>query len=214
MTRDTIRTARRVIAAAGLFAALACRGSDTQTSAASGNGGAPASRATALPARFALGRPADSAMLAAINIDVNPTGAGLPPGHGSWATGKPLYAAKCAMCHGAKGEGGNGGFYPMLIGAQPRDSFPFAHDVKIPHTIGNYWPYATTLYDYIHRAMPYTAPGSLTPDEVYSVVAYLLAENQVIPRDAVIDATTLPKVKMPAHDHFVPDDRHGGPTFR
>ena len=214
MTPDTIRTARRVLAAAGLFAALACRGGDTQGGAAAGEGTGAASRAAALPARFALGKPADSASLAAINIDANPAGAGLPAGQGSWATGKPLYAAKCSMCHGVNGEGGGAGFYPTLIGAQPRDSFPFAHDVKIPHTIGNYWPYATTVYDYIHRAMPYTAPGSLKPDEVYSIVAYLLAENQVIPRDAVMNATTLPKVKMPAHDHFVPDDRHGGPTFR
>lgn len=103
---------------------------------------------------------------------------------------------------------------PQLIGVAHADTFAFGNDPKIPKTIGNYWPYATTLYDYIHRAMPYGAPGSLRPREVYSVVAFLLAENQVIPREAVIDAKTLPKVRMPARSRFVPDDRKGGASFR
>lgn len=205
-----IPVVRRALILGGLLVALAC--GEKRDSAAGGTspGGAPP--AAALPARFELGRPATPAQLAAIDIDANPAGVGLPPGHGGWAEGKTIYAQKCAMCHGTKGEGL--GPYPQLIGAEPRDSFPFAHDAKIRKTIGNYWPYATTVYDYIHRAMPYPAPGSLKPDEVYSLVAYLLAENGVISRDAVMDATTLPKVKMPAHDHFVRDDRRGGPTFR
>jgi cytochrome c len=81
-------------------------------------------------------------------------------------------------------------------------------------TIGNYWPYSTTVYDYVHRAMPFNAPGSLTPNETYALVAWLLAENEVIPRDAVMNAQTLPKVQMPARSHFVLDDRRGGQPFR
>jgi cytochrome c len=99
------------------------------------------------------------------------------------------------------------------VGKEPAD-FSFDDDFKKAHTIGNYWPYATTLYDYINRAMPLTAPGSLTPPEIYAVVAYLLAANGVIAEDAVMNAMTLPQVKMPARDRFVADDRAGGATFR
>ena len=203
---------RRALAVAYALVAIGCAGDGKNSQGDNAGAGDRSSRAGASPARYNLGRAADPAQLAMIDIDANPAGVGLPPGHGSWTEGKAVYAGKCAMCHGVNGEGA--GPFPKLIGAEPRDSFPFAHDVKIPHTIGNYWPYATTVYDYIHRAMPFNAPGSLKSDEVYSVVAYLLAENQVIARDAVLDATTLPKVKMPARDHFVLDNRRGGPTFR
>ena len=81
-------------------------------------------------------------------------------------------------------------------------------------TIGNYWPYATTVYDYVSRAMPTTAPGSLTPNEVYGLVAFLLARNEIIDSTMVMDARTLPAVRMPARDHFVRDDRQGGGAFR
>jgi cytochrome c len=172
---------------------------------------APA-RPVALPASFDLGRAASAAEIAAWDIDVNPTGATLPKGRGTYGAGQKLYAEQCAACHGAKGEGVPP-VYPMLIGTEPRD-FSFADDFKKHKTIGNYWPYATTLYDYINRAMPLTQPGSLTPDEVYSLVAYLLAENGVIGRDVVMDATSLPAVKMPGRDHFVADDRTGGPGFK
>jgi cytochrome c len=103
---------------------------------------------------------------------------------------------------------------PAALDSATRDSFPFDRDFKIPKTVGNYWPYATTLYDYVHRAMPYAAPGSLSPDETYAVVAYLLAANHVIADSAVMDARTLPRVVMPARRHFVPDDRKGGSEFR
>ncbi len=128
----------------------------------------------------------------------------------------PIYAQKCAACHGARGEGTGTGSaaIPRVIGREPRDSFPFGKDLSIPKTVGNYWPYATTVYDYIHRAMPLGAAGSLTPGEVYDLTAFLLAENEVIARDAVIDARTLPQVRMPARDRFVRDDRTGGATFR
>lgn len=165
-----------------------------------------------LPPRFDLGRAASTADIAPIDIDVNPAGVGLPPGQGTYEQGASVYAVKCASCHGVTGEGG--GTNPRLVGAEPRQGFPFGTDFKIPRTIGNYWPYATTLYDYVHRAMPLTAPGSLTSDETYAIVAYLLAENEVVSRTAVMDAQTLPTVQMPARPHFVPDDRTGGQSFR
>ena len=118
----------------------------------------------------------------------------------------PIYATRCAACHGKTGrEGPN----DVLVGRLTGDGFPFSRDPKLPHTIGNYWPYATTVFDYIRRAMPPDAPGSLKDDEVYALVAHLLALNELIPADAVMDATTLPKVKMPARDRFVPEQRGG-----
>ena len=167
----------------------------------------------ALPSRFGdIGRPATAAEIRAWDIDVNWQGKGLPAGRGTYAAGAALFAARCAMCHGAHGEGQ--GTYPRLIGRDPRDGFPFGRDLKYVHTVGNYWPYATTVYDYVHRAMPLTAPGSLRPDEVYAVVEFILAENEVVPRTAVMDARTLPAVRMPARDRFVRDDRTGGRGFR
>jgi cytochrome c len=157
-------------------------------------------------------RPATAAEVAAWDIDVNPDGKGLPAGRGTYAEGAAIFAQKCASCHGARGEGM--GPYPRLVGREPRAGFPFGQDLRYVKTIGNYWPYATTVYDYVHRAMPLTAPGSLKPNEVYSLTAFLLAENEIIPRDAVIDAKTLPRVRMPARDHFVVDDRAGGAAFR
>ena len=161
---------------------------------------------------FGLGRSPTSAELAAWNISVNPTGRNLPPGRGSVAEGKRVYAEQCASCHGQNGEG-TPPPYPALVGREPAD-FSFDDDFKKPHTVGNYWPYATTLYDYINRAMPLTAPGSLKPAQVYAVVAYLLAANGVIAENAIMDAKTLPAVRMPARDRFVADDRAGGAAFR
>ena len=165
------------------------------------------------PTRYAgLGRRATRTEEQAWNIDVNASGAGLPPGSGRYAEGAALFAQKCAACHGSHGEGL--ATYPKLIGRDPRDGFPFGQDFHLAKTIGNYWPYSTTLYDYIHRAMPLTAPGSLRPEETYSLVAYLLAENQIIDRTTVIDARSLPRIHMPARDRFVVDDRVGGRVFR
>lgn len=164
------------------------------------------------PQRFAtIGRDARADEVRAWNVDVNPSGVGLPDGRGTYDAGTKVYARECASCHGAKGEGIPPN--PRLVGAEPRE-FIFGRDPKAAKTIGNYWPYATTLYDYVNRAMPFNAPGSLRPDEVYGVVAYLLAENEVIARGAVMDRETLPKVRMPARDRFVRDDREGGPAFR
>jgi mono/diheme cytochrome c family protein len=156
------------------------------------------------PASLGIGRPATPAEIAALDIDVGPDGAGLPPGRGTAADGGPIYAARCASCHGKTGKEGPN---DVLVGRLQGDAFPFAKDPRAPKTIGSYWPYATTVFDYIRRAMPPDAPGSLSDGDVYNLVAFLLVQNELVPADAVIDATSLPKVKMPARDRFVPDTR-------
>ena len=156
------------------------------------------------PATFGIGRSATPAEIAALDIDVGPDGVGLPPGRGTSADGAPIFAARCASCHGKTGKEGPN---DVLVGRIPGDAFPFAKDPRAPKTIGSYWPYATTVFDYIRRAMPPDKPGSLRDDEVYGLTAYLLSLNELIPADSVIDAASLPKVKMPAHDRFVPDSR-------
>jgi len=119
--------------------------------------------------------------------------------------------AQCASCHGAKGEGTPGNPpNPPLVGREPREGFPFGNDPKLVRTVGNYWPEATTLFDYIKRAMPLTAPGVLTDDEVYSLTAYLLVANEILPAGATLDSASLVAVKMPAKGRFVPDNRRGG----
>ncbi len=163
------------------------------------------------PARFGLGRPATAAEIKAWDIAVRPDGKGLPPGRGTARDGAALYASHCAACHGATGREGP---FDRLVGREPRQGFPFGRDARLPKTIGNYWPYATTLYDYVNRAMPLDRPGSLTPDQVYGLVAYLLWRNEMLADTAVLDARTLPRVVMPARDRFVADDRRGGPELR
>jgi cytochrome c len=164
--------------------------------------------------RYGLGRAATPQEVAALDQDVDPDGAGLPPGKGSAAEGAVLYAAQCANCHGDKGQGIAPAF-PALIGRDPAgEKFEFANDYKIAKTVGNYWSSATSLFDYIRRAMPHATPGSLSNDEVYALVAHLLAENRIIPGSATLDSATLMQVKMPAAGHFVTDDRHGGATVR
>jgi len=162
------------------------------------------SQAPKEPATFGIGRPATQAEIAARDIDVGPDGVGLPPGKGTAAEGATIYAARCAGCHGKTGKEGPN---DALVGRIPNDEFPFARDPRAPKTIGSYWPYATTVFDYIRRAMPPDKPGSLKDEEVYNLTAFLLAQNDLIPQDAVIDATSLPKVKMPARDHFKADTR-------
>lgn len=162
---------------------------------------------------FGFGRPATLADIAAWDIDVMPDGTGLPEGEGTVDLGARVYATACAACHGATGvEGPN----DKLVGREPREGFPFGRDPKFSNmrTIGNYWPYATTLYDYIYRAMPFDRPGSLAPDDVYALVAFLLHKNEIIAEDAVMNATTLPAVVMPARDRFVRDNRRGGAEIR
>lgn len=162
-------------------------------------------------ARLGLGRPATAAEIRAWDSDVRPDGIGLPPGRGTAARGAMVYAAKCAACHGPSGRNGP---FDALVGREPRAGFPFGRDPSLVRTVGNYWPYATTLYDYIQRAMPWTLPGSLEPDEVYGLVAYLLFLNEIVPEDTVLDAATLPRIVMPARKRFVRDNRRGGPAIR
>jgi len=172
----------------------------------------PAARAANAARRFGFGHPATPQQIAAWDIDVRPDGKGLPPGRGSVGEGARIYAEQCAVCHGKQGEGAR---YEALAGREPSD-FRFAQDPKLrdKRTVGNYWPYATTLFDYINRSMPQAVPGSLKPDEVYGVTAYVLFLNGLVAQDAVLDAQSLPKVVMPARDRFVPDDRRGGPELR
>jgi len=156
---------------------------------------------------YGIGRAATPAEIRALDIDVRPDGRGLPPGRGSVAEGRAVYAAKCASCHGREGEGGSA---DRLVGRDAGANFSFATDPKLVKTVGNYWPYATTLFDYTQRAMPFLQPGTLTPDETYGLVAYILSLNTIVGDEAVMDQATLPKVVMPARDRFVVDDRKGG----
>lgn len=172
----------------------------------------PDQRAPGGSAPYGVGRSATAAEISAWDIDVNPSGEGLPPGRGTATEGAAVFAAQCAVCHGAKGEGIPP--VPALVGREPREGFPFGESLQYVRTVGNYWPYATTLYDYITRAMPAATPGSLSADQTYAVVAWILAENAIIDPAAVLDATSLPRVRMPARDRFVPDNRHPGPGFR
>ena len=162
--------------------------------------------------RFGFGRAATAEDIAVWDVDVMPDGAGLPAGSGTANAGAPVYAEKCAVCHGPAGEGG---VADRLVGYDPASTPPFGPHYEawraggddVPFSVGNYWPYATTLFDYIRRAMPTDAPGTLAPDEVYGLVAWILAENGIIGPDAVMNAETLPAVEMPARDVFVPQER-------
>lgn len=158
-----------------------------------------------------FGRLATPGEIRAWDIAISPDGTGLPPGSGTATQGAVLYRQKCAMCHGATGTEGPA---ERLVGRDPRQGFPFGQDPSLVRTIGNYWPYATTLYDYIHRAMPLNAPGSLEPDDVYAAVAWLLWRNEIIADTLVINAQTLPRVVMPARNRFVTDNRRGGAEIR
>ena len=157
--------------------------------------------------RYGVGRPPTEQQLRELGASIAPDGKGLPEGSGTVAAGRSVYTARCARCHGEKLEGGVG---PALVGGQ--GTLNTAKPVK---TVGSYWPYATTVWDYTNRAMPFDQPGSLKPPEVYAVVAYILNLNGIIRDDQVMDAKTLPKVKMPNRDGFVPDPRPDiGPTAK
>jgi S-disulfanyl-L-cysteine oxidoreductase SoxD len=143
-----------------------------------------------------LGRTATPEEIAAWDISIGPDGVGLPPGSGTPKQGEAVYAAKCVACHGDKGAGAPN---DRLVGGQgtlPSDKPP----VK---TVGSFWPYATTVFDYVRRAMPYNESKSLTNDEVYAVVAYILNLNGIIADGDTMDAQTLQKVKMPNREGFV-----------
>ena len=143
-----------------------------------------------------FGRPATVAEVAAADISVAPDGKTLPAGSGSVSAGKAVYEAKCQSCHGVEGKSGEGLADPLAGGI---GSLATGKPMK---TVGSYWPYATTLFDYTRRAMPLNAPLTLSNDEVYAVSAYILSLNGIIADDAVMDASSLPKVEMPNRNGF------------
>lgn len=152
---------------------------------------------------YGFGSPVDPAALAQIDIDVMPDGRGAPAGQGTYQEGMEVYAVNCAACHGedmaspVKGTGA-----AALRGG--RDSLTSGSPNK---TVESYWPYASTIFDYVKRAMPFHAPGSLTDDEVYAVVAYILGEGNIIDKDMVMNADTLATVEMPNRNGFIADPR-------
>lgn len=152
---------------------------------------------------FGFGQPVSEEDVARWDIDVGPDGRGLPPGSGTVAEGAVVYEASCARCHGPDAVDGP---YGPLVATEGAETFPFGQDPSLTTSIGNYWPYATTVFDYVRRSMPFDDPGSLSDDEVYAVTAWLLWRNELISEDAVMDAETLPAVEMPGREHFVPSE--------
>jgi cytochrome c len=158
--------------------------------------------------KYDFGTTATEQEIAAVAMAIPADGKGLPPGKGDYAAGKAVYEGTCAACHGRDLTGVAGlpdmpsGAALRLVGG--RGTLASANPVV---TVESYWPYATTLFDYIRRAMPFSAPGSLSNDEVYGVTAYILAEGNIVDKTTVIDAETLPKVQMPNRDGFIPDPR-------
>jgi len=143
-----------------------------------------------------LGKPITEADIKPWDISVMPDGGNMPPGSGTAAQGAKLYVDKgCNLCHGDNGKGGPN---PALVGNPP-----LTGDVAALKTIANFWAWPTTLFDYIRRAMPWPTPHTLSDDEVYALCAYLFAANNLIPQDQVMNAETLPKVKMPNRDNFI-----------
>ena len=147
-----------------------------------------------------IGRAATPEEIKKIDIDVRPDGAGLPEGRGTFAEGAKVYATKCQSCHGPNGQGASA---ERLVDRESGKNWDFATNAKLVKTVGNYWPYATTLFDYTNRAMPFMQPGTLTPDETYSLTAYILALNRIIGENDTMNAQTLPKVMMPNRDGFI-----------
>jgi mono/diheme cytochrome c family protein len=148
---------------------------------------------------YGIGRPATPAEIAGWNIDIGRDGSNLPPGSGSVSHGREVYQQQCASCHGTDGEGAVG---DRLVGGQ--GTLATAKPVR---TVGSYWPYAPTLFDYIRRAMPQNAPQSLNDGDVYAVSGYILNLNGLLPADAILDAKTLAEIKMPNRGMFVDDPR-------
>ena len=166
---------------------------------------------------YGLGKTPTAEAIRAWDIAISPDGKELPPGSGSAREGAPLYAQKCASCHGATGSGGRA---PQLIKTESTDAAPapgrqppcLSPCIRGTNVIAIHSPYATVIWDYINRGMPFAKEGTLTPSEVYALTAFLLYKNGVIPEDQVVDAQSLPQVKMPNRDgHVVPEWKHGMP---
>ena len=143
-----------------------------------------------------LGKPISESDIKAWDISILPDGTNLPPGSGTPAQGAATFAQKCALCHG---ENAKGGTNAALVGRDP----PLDSGIDANKTIANFWEYSTTLFDYIRRAMPWPTPRTLTDDEVYGLVAYILAQNKIIGDDDTMNAQSLPKVKMPNRNGFI-----------
>jgi cytochrome c len=144
-----------------------------------------------------LGKPISEADVKAWDITIMPDGAGLPPGSGTAVQGVKVFVEKCAACHGDNAKGGPGYPAPMF------GNTPLTNGIETPKTIGNFIGYPTIVFDFVRRAMPFNQPRTLTSDEVYAVTAYLLSLNKVIGDEDVMNAETLPKVKMPNRDNFI-----------
>jgi S-disulfanyl-L-cysteine oxidoreductase SoxD len=177
---STSKRATRVLQALAVLAGLTALSCATRAASQEGPG---------------LGRPATAEQIAGWDISIAPDGSGLPPGSGSVQEGARIFAAKCQSCHGAEGAGQP---YDRLVGGL--GTLKSQAPVR---TVGSYWPYATTLFDYIRRAMPLPQPQSLTADETYALAAYLLERNGVIKAGDKMNAKTLPRVVMPNRDSFI-----------
>jgi cytochrome c len=154
--------------------------------------------ASALAQSSGLGKPISEADIKQWDVSVLPDGTNLPPGSGTSAQGAKVYEQKCIACHAEGGKGGGSPGAGPLVGGPP-----LTNGIDTPKTIANMYAYATTIFDYIRRAMPYNMPRSLTDDEVYALTAYILSLNKLIGENDVIDAKTLPQVKMPNRDNFI-----------
>ena len=158
---------------------------------------------------FDFGTTPVAAELAAIDIDVSPDGTGLPAGSATAVKGEKVYAEKCAACHGDKLQGVKAAGGAALIGGRGT-----VGSAKPKKTVESYWPYATTLFDYVRRAMPLNKPGSLSADEIYAVSAYILSQGNIIQSNFVLDAKSMPKIAMPNRDGFISDPRPDVRNYR
>jgi mono/diheme cytochrome c family protein len=196
-TRASSRRGPRVVAAASVLLLVALVGP-------------PAARAQ-LPT-YGVGRAPTAEEVKAWDLTIPPSGQGLPPGSGTAALGESIFAGRCASCHGDRGESSKyrvitGGRRPLSAAELPKEGVDWLLGGAPVLTIGSFWQYATTLWSYINRSQPFDEPGSLTAEEVYAVTAYLLYVNGIVGEHEVIDARTLPAVRMPNRDGFVVDPR-------
>ncbi len=160
---------------------------------------APALLLCAQSPKYDVGRAPSPQEIARWDISIRPDGKGLPAGQGSVAAGREIFANRCAKCHGTSGQGSDS---VALAGGQGSLNGP-----KPLKTVSSYWPYATTVFDYVRRAMPFDNPGTLSDEQVYSLTAYVLYLGGVVPLNTTLDARTLPQVRMPNRDGFIPDPR-------